>query len=88
MLTVIPWSLCTTHAMNRVLLVAPMSRRRLWQLQGGFEINGGQTVTVFSITNLVPGPKKKYAAPESTSISNSCEQQLAYFLVGSGHFKI
>ena len=51
-------------------------------IQGGFEIIGGQTVTVFPITNLVPGPEKKYAAPENTPISNSCEKQLAYFLVG------
>ena len=36
-----------------------------FDIQGGFENNGGQTVTFFSITNLVPGPKTKSQPPRA-----------------------
>ena len=38
------------------------------RLQGGFGNNGGQTVTVFPITKLVPGPKKKCSPREDIDI--------------------
>ena len=34
-------------------------------VQGGFENNGGQTVTGFPITNLVPGPEKNTQPPRT-----------------------